>query len=56
MKESFIYYYIWATLAGVVTGVTAYHISNPQPEEYKPNMTRSTTITGKGQFKCQTGC
>ena len=41
---------------GITSGVISYHVVNPQPKPFKESMIRSTTITGKGQFKCQTGC
>jgi len=56
MKDAVIYTYFWLTLAGAATGTVVYHINNPEPQEYKPSLTRATTVTGKGQFRCQTGC
>jgi hypothetical protein len=47
---------VWLAVVGVSAGTIAYHVNNPQPEPYKASMTRATTYTGKGQFKCQTGC
>jgi hypothetical protein len=41
---------------GVTVGAAVYHITQPQETVYKPTMTRAVTITGQGQFKCQTGC
>lgn len=46
----------WLAVAGVSAGTIAYHVNNPQPETYKASMTKATTYTGKGQFRCQTGC
>ena len=56
MREFVMYYLIWATAAGVGTGIVAYRVANPEVPEYKPSLTRATTVTGRGQFKCQTGC
>lgn len=38
------------------TGAVAYNLVNPAQEAYRDNMYRATTYTGKGQFRCQTGC
>jgi hypothetical protein len=57
MKTLVVYY--WFTLlgiSGIMSGMFAYNAINPLPETYKANMYRATTYTGKGQFKCQTGC
>jgi hypothetical protein len=58
IKEFLVYWQTMAVLVtvGLGTGVLAYHAANPQPEPYKESMTRATTITGRGQFRCQTGC
>ena len=56
MKEAVVYAYVWLTLAGAATGTVVYNVNNPEPREYRPDMTRATTITGRGQFRCQTGC
>jgi hypothetical protein len=46
------------TISGLVVGTSVYQIeqSFSKPQPYKANMVRATTYTGKGQFKCQTGC
>lgn len=46
------------TISGAVVGSSVYQIqeSYSAPQQYKANMVRATTYTGKGQFKCQTGC
>jgi hypothetical protein len=49
----------WLTMAavlGLTVGAAVYHMTQPGTTEYKPTMTRAVTITGQGQFKCQTGC
>jgi hypothetical protein len=49
----------WLTSAlalGITAGALVYHTTQPGTTEYKPTMTRAVTITGQGQFKCQTGC
>ena len=49
----------WLTSAlalGITVGALVYHTTQAQEPVYKPTMTRSVTITGKGQFKCQIGC
>lgn len=58
LKEFLVYWQAMAvlTIVGTGSGVVAYHATNPKPAIYKPDMTRATTITGKGQFRCQTGC
>ena len=56
MKEAVIYAYVWASLAGALGGTVVYNLTNPDAKEYRPDMTRATTITGRGQFRCQTGC
>ena len=46
------------SIVGMVGGTTVYQIekSYTEPQPYKANMVRASTYTGKGQFKCQTGC
>jgi hypothetical protein len=56
MKEAVVYAYTCLTLVGAVTGTVVYYVNNPAPKEYKPSLTRATTVTSQGQFKCQTGC
>jgi hypothetical protein len=46
----------WLIVTGLVLGAGAYNISNPSREPYKVDTTRAITYTGKGQFRCQTGC
>jgi hypothetical protein len=49
----------WLTMAaalGITVGAAAYHVTQTGTTEYRPSMTRAVTITGQGQFKCQTGC
>ena len=41
---------------GVAVGAAVYHVNNPGAPEYKPTMTKATTVTGRGQFRCQIGC
>ena len=45
-----------ALTLGITVGAAAYHMTQPGTTEYKPSMSRAVTITGQGQFKCQTGC
>jgi len=56
MKEAVIYAYIWASMAGALSGTVVYNLANPQPKEYRDNMYKATTYTGRGQFRCQIGC
>ena len=56
MKEAVVYAYTCLTLVGGVAGTVVYHVNNPEPREYRPDMTRATTVTGRGQFRCQIGC
>ena len=56
MKEIILYTYAWATVAGALGGIVTYNLANPSQPEYKASMYRATTITGRGQFRCQTGC
>ena len=49
----------WLTSAlalGITAGALAYHTTQARETVYKPTQTRAVTITGQGQFKCQTGC
>jgi hypothetical protein len=47
---------ILALSLGMTVGAAVYHVTQPQEQEFKPSMTRAVTVTGQGQFKCQTGC
>lgn len=51
-------FFLTCTMAGALVGTSAYHIkkSYSAPVPYKESMVRAGTYTGKGQFKCQTGC
>jgi hypothetical protein len=45
------------TISGAVVGTSVFQIEqhyNYRP--YKESTYRATTVTGKGNFKCQTGC
>jgi hypothetical protein len=45
------------TISGLVVGTSVYEIEqNYKYPAYKANSVRATTFTGKGQFRCQTGC
>ena len=60
MKEFLTYYGLqgltWIALVGVTVGAGIYNVTNPTHATYKADMTRATTYTGKGQFRCQVGC
>jgi len=60
IKEFFTYFgiqgSIWIATIAFSTGAGIYTVQHPTHDPYKPDMTRATTYTGKGQFRCQIGC
>jgi hypothetical protein len=46
------------SISGLAVGTGAYQIEQyyKYPQYKETNFYRATTYTGKGQFKCQTGC
>lgn len=41
---------------GISIGLGVYHTQHPSHTSYSVSTYRDTTYTGKGQFRCQTGC
>jgi hypothetical protein len=57
MKTLIAYYTLLAATAGVTGAGIAYSINRPQEQpQMAPSYYRATTVTGRGQFKCQTDC
>jgi hypothetical protein len=57
MKTLIAYYTLLAGLAGAAGAGIASITNRPQEQpQMAPSYYRATTVTGRGQFKCQTDC